>query len=153
MVLQEIADADGPYPARIVEVFECPPGILVFPLHRPVDQVQVQVIEAQVVHGAVKSLQGALIALVGIPDLAGDKHLFPVHAALPEGFPNPGLVPISPRRIDMPVAGFQGPLHGPFHLPAFFSLVNPQPEVGHLHPVIQFKCSLYVCNCTHRYIL
>jgi hypothetical protein len=81
----------------------------------PVDQVEVQLFEAQVRQGALKG-RPHLVGLVAVvPELAGDPQLLALHEAvgegLPQGLADLGLVAIDRGGIEVAVAQRQGGAH------------------------------------------
>ena len=74
----------------------------------PVDQEQVDHVQAEPVQRAVERGAGPLVALPTVPDLRGDEQLVPRDAALGgtgDGAAHPGLVAVRGRGVDGPVAG------------------------------------------------
>ena len=82
----EVGDADGPGAPLAVELLQGLPGrdeVAVVPgRQRPVDEEQVEVVDAQRLQRLVKGLAG-VVGLVGVVvQLAGDEDLAPVQAGL-----------------------------------------------------------------------
>ncbi len=61
--------------ARFRDLFECVPRAeeSVVVLQRPVDEVEIDVVDAQLVDAGVESLQRRLVALIRIPQLRGEE--------------------------------------------------------------------------------
>jgi hypothetical protein len=104
---------------------------------RPVQQVQVEVVQAQVVHAGLEGAQRRVVAVVADPQLGGDEHLRAVDAGVAEALADFPLVAVGGGRVDQPVAvgdrrlDRAGGLFGG-------ALVDAEPEGGHLDAVVQF---------------
>ena len=89
----EVRDADRADPALLPQLHERLPGVDVelAGRRRPVDQVQVERVELELVQRLVERTQGRVVALVGVPQLGRDEQLFagdagqrrPLHRCLP----------------------------------------------------------------------
>jgi len=80
----EVGDADGPDASLLVELHHGPPGLLVDAcglgaelslVGRPVDEVEVEVVEAEVLEAALEGGLGALVSALGVPELACHEEL------------------------------------------------------------------------------
>src|SRR6476659_8455590 len=71
----EIADADRPDTALVAKMRKRLERVdeRVFRRHRPVNEVEVEVLRAELVHAGVERGERALVALVGVPQLGGDE--------------------------------------------------------------------------------
>ena len=103
----EVRHADrGQAPAR-PELEEGLPGLEVAVVlrRRPVDQQQVEAIEAELLHARLERLDGVLTALA--PDLGGDVQLVAGDARLGDGTADALLVEVAPGGVDRAVAQAQ----------------------------------------------
>ena len=107
---------------------------------RPVDEVQVQVIQLQLLHGFLEGLFRLLRAVVGVPDLGGDKQVLAADIARVNGLVQRStqgpLVLVQRRRIKVAVAQVNGFAD---YANAFIviELVGAQTELGHLAVIIE----------------
>jgi hypothetical protein len=144
-MLQEVADTDSPYPPRLVEILHGPPtlGIGLFPPMpepfriRPVDKVEVKIIEAQSLKRLLESFLGLVAAPDRVPEFAGYKDLFPRDPAFPHGPAYTHLVAVNSRRINMAVPVGQRIPHCVVSQLPFRSLPCAQPNTRDFHAVFQ----------------
>ncbi|MMZ57264.1 hypothetical protein D1872_191830 [compost metagenome] len=73
MMRLEIADTDGAYTFFFIQFLESTPCIFVFSFNWPMNEVQVDIFEAQLVQACLERLQRGIVTLVRIPDFRGDK--------------------------------------------------------------------------------
>ena len=107
---EEVADADRFGPTARVERFEGPPGVDVEVVigHGPVNQVQVEVVQAQ---GFETAAEGALYVaafMVIVSELRGDENLFPWDPRRVKGCADFSFVVVSGRGVDVPVTDLEG---------------------------------------------
>ena len=112
----EVRDADGPGAALAVELLERLPGrdevTVVAHRQRPVDEEQVDVVDAERLERLVERLAGG-VGLVGVVlQLAGDEDLASVEARRRDGLPHLGLVAVHLGGVDVPVPGLERRAHG-----------------------------------------
>ncbi|CAH0262957.1 hypothetical protein SRABI128_03191 [Microbacterium sp. Bi128] len=107
--LGEVGDANGLDPALLLELDEGLPGVNVFVLLglHPVDQVQVQGLEAEPLHGFLERLQGGLVALVRVPQLGGDENFLGLEAGTLDGAAYACFVAVDLCRVDVAEAGLE----------------------------------------------
>jgi hypothetical protein len=74
---------------------------------RPVDEVEVDVVEPEPLQALVERRKGGVVALVGVPHLGGDEHLVTRHTALRDGRADLVFVLVELRGVDVAVAGGQ----------------------------------------------
>ena len=105
----EIADSDGPDPALVAQSGESLEGLDIFVERRlrPVDQVEIEVVESKPAHARVECLQRAVVALVCIPQFGHQVELVTRHAGFGNRSPDLSFVTVGRRGVDMPVAGAQ----------------------------------------------
>ena len=104
MARHEVADADGPCAPFAVDALERPPGIEPLARHRPVDEVEVDIIEAEPGQAGVERAQRAVVALIVVPELGGDEYVRARHAALPQPLAHVVLVAVDAGGVDVAVA-------------------------------------------------
>ncbi len=99
----EVADANGPDFALAVQRLKRPVGFReeATPGARPMDQVQVDVFQAEVGHRGVEGPHRGVVAVVVIPDLRGDEEVLP--GDVRGCFPGPPPVPSNPDRAPSPL--------------------------------------------------
>src|SRR5688572_30799496 len=71
--------------------------------HRPVDEVEVQVVELQAVQALAKGALGPLVAMARVPALGGDEDLAAVQPRRAHGLPDPRLVLVGGGGVDVAV--------------------------------------------------
>lgn len=147
MVGQEVAHPDGARLSCFVKVGHGPPGFQIdllpvgklFGVGRPVDQVQIQVIQPQCLQGLVTGGQGGPIAPVCVPHLAGDKHLLPGQAPVSHRPAHAVLVAVTGGGVHMAVAKIQGQMHRRIGAAPFRDLPGAKAKGGNFHTVCQGK--------------
>ena len=154
----EVAHADGAHPPVQVERLQRAPGFLVRALprvlgalgRRPVDEIEVDVVEMELLAGFLERLQRAVVAAVGVPHLRGDEQLFARHAAGGQRLAHRRLVVVGRRRVDVAVAVGKGLVDRiDAHL-AVGHLVRAEADAGNLVAVSQHDGvarALQVCHC------
>ena len=74
-------------------------------LQWPVDQIQIDVIDAQLVDAAVESLQRRLVALICIPQLRGEEDVLSRDGRVGDTSSDALFVSVGGSGVDVPVAG------------------------------------------------
>ena len=113
---------------------------------RPVDQIQIQIIQFKVSHRFFKSNHRFPVTSVGIPNLACNKKTASFHTGNFNPFSNTGFVSIAGRRINMTVSCpdcFADCFYGCVPV---WRLPCAKTHTGYLIPIIQLKC---VCHFFH----
>ena len=111
MVRLEVAHADGAHLAVHVERLQRSPGVRVrlLPLpfgalgRRPMDKVEVHVVQMQLLARLFERLQRGVVAAVGVPHLRGDEQLLARYAGHGERLAHRRLVVVGRRRVDVAV--------------------------------------------------
>ncbi len=142
----EVRDADRADPALGVQLLEGAPDVqegVAVHRARPVDQVQVQPVEAEAAERLVEGAQHPAAALLagpvdgaGVPQLGGHEQLVAGHAGLGDRLAGARLVLVDRGGVDRAVAGLQRGAHrrdGLFvrHLP------DAEAELRDSHAVVQ----------------
>lgn len=83
---------------------------------RPMHQVQVNIIHAQILQRLVQRRLNIFGCMLGIPQLASNEDLFARNARLADAISNLRLVAIDGCAVDVTIALFQSHLHGIFDL-------------------------------------
>ena len=131
----EVGDPDRLDHALLVQVLHGAPGAVVVP-EGLVDQVQVEVVEAESLQRLLEGPLGAVLAAVLDPQLGGDEQLVPRDAAVPDG-PADGLfVPVRLRGVEVAVADGEGVGDGLLGLVGG-DRVDAEPEDRHLDAVVE----------------
>ena len=111
MLLVEVRDADRAGQALRLQLLQAVPrlhvGVEV--RRRPVDQVQVDVVEAELLQRLGECRGG--VGLPVVPQLGGDEDLVARDARLRDRRTHPALVAVDRRRVDVPVAVGKGERH------------------------------------------
>ena len=102
------------------------------------DQIQVDVVEAEFAQAHVEGVQGLVVAVLVVPDLRGDEHVLARQPGPGDALADAGLVVVERGGVDMAVAGFQGDLHG-IGRRGIRDLVHTEPELGDAVTVIERK--------------
>ena len=145
MVGEEVADADGFDPSVPVELFHGFPGFPVeLPVvvrmsggHGPVDQVQVQIVHLEKLHGGVKCPQGTVVSLVRVPDFAGDEYFFPQQGAFTHGAAHRVFIAVQAGRVYQAVTRFQRVQDAADPGLVVRGQVRSVTDAGHRQPVVQ----------------
>ena len=103
---------------------------------RPVDQVQVQIIEPQPFHAGVECRQRAVVALVGVPQLGHQVEFVAGHAGLGDRAAGLPFVAVRRRGVDMAVTGAQRGAHRLLGV-CGGDLENSEPDGGYPITVVQ----------------
>src|SRR5699024_3058214 len=106
----EVRGADGADPALVPQLDERLPGLDGETLGGggPVDEVEVDLLEAEIGHGRVEGGEGRVAALVLVGDLGGDEDVVPGEAGRLQGRADPGFVVVAAGGVDVAVSGFEG---------------------------------------------
>ena len=106
VVRVEVAYSDRADPAFGVQPLERAPrlDVAVLGRSRPVDEVQVEVVETKQVHARVKGAQGAVEALVGVPHLGGDEDVLARQPGAADPLSYLGLVVVERCGVDVAIA-------------------------------------------------
>ena len=75
---------------------------------RPVDQGQVDLVDAQLGQAVAQTWQQGVAAIIGGPDLGGDEDVVARHSALDDGLADFGLVAVDLGGVDGAIAQFEG---------------------------------------------
>ena len=103
---REVGDADGAYETVLAELDHRLPGVdvLVDPGQRPVDEVQVDVLQPQIAPRLLEGGQRLLVAVVAARHLGRHEDVLPRHAGAGDAPAGAGLVAVVQRGVHEPVA-------------------------------------------------
>ena len=87
----------------------------------PVDQIQIQITNIQLLHGLFKISHGGVIALVRVPYLAGDKKLLSGDTAFPDSPAHAYLVLIKCGSVNVTVADTDSVFDGLTGIPVSYT--------------------------------
>src|SRR5437899_13055228 len=107
------------------------PRLLSQTRHGPVDEVQIDVVEAELAATLLERPQRGLVALVVVPELGRDEDLFARDPALPNRGSEVALVPIQFRGIEQAVSDLEGGRDRVAGLLARAGLPHAEPEDRH----------------------
>lgn len=107
---EEVGDADGFDEAFFLELDHGAPGLNVEVLGGvgPVDEVEVEVVEAHGVEGVFEGGDGGVVALVSAGYFGGDEDIFAVDGVAVDGFADAFFVVVVFGGVDEPVAAGEG---------------------------------------------
>ncbi len=135
---REVGHADGFRAALLLELQESPPGVDIGIALRagPVDQVEIDALEPELLQARVEGAQGLVVALVVVVELRRDEQVVAGHPGLADRRADALLVAVDRRRVDGPIADPDGLAdHGGGlfvgHLP------HAEPELGHGAAVVE----------------
>ncbi len=111
---REVRDADRPDETLLAELDHRLPGIdeLAHPGQRPVDQIQVHVLDAEPRPGLLEGREGLLVAVVAARQFRRDDDLLARHTAAGDAPADAGLVAVVRRRVHQAVAHAQRAVDG-----------------------------------------
>ncbi len=115
MLRAEVADADRPHPAVGQQLLGRPVrchGRVEVCGHRPVEEVEVHVVEPELLTALLEGAQCLLVAVIADPQLGRDEQLIPVDAAAADALADLPLVEVGRRRVDKPVPAGDRDLDG-----------------------------------------
>ena len=123
--LGEVADPDRSTASVVEQRLHRAPRVEPTLGHRPVHEIEIDVRQPERFEAAIEGAQRLVVTLVGVPQLGGDEDLIARHTAVTDRDPDIDLVPVHRRRVDVPVAGQQRPLH---------RVLRRRPRPGAEHP-------------------
>src|SRR4051794_19221399 len=135
---KEVGDADGTCPAGLEQLLQRTPrlDVPVEPRQRPVNEIQVDVVQAEAAKAGVEGLLRRREALVGAAELGGDEDVFARHTRVDDPSSHADLVLVLRGRVDQGVPDVQGLGDGPPDL-----LVTDagcaQAELRHLDAIVE----------------
>lgn len=104
----EVADADGAHLLLLEQALERSPGVEALPGHRPMQQVEVHILEPELGGARRVRLERLVIPVVIVPELGGHEDLLARHLVLlaptPYSVADLLLVPVDRRRVDVAVS-------------------------------------------------
>ena len=105
--LEEVRDPDRPDDSLCIQLLWRLPGLdaAIVQHIRPMDEIEVDDLHSEGAAAGLERGERPLEPLVGVAEFGRDEDLIAGQAALPDGFADSGLVAISSRRVDVPVAG------------------------------------------------
>ena len=132
----EVRDADRADLPVLEEPEEPAPRfhVAVLPGIGPVDQEQVDALEAEALRAVRPRLLRLRLAVPALVELRGDEHLVAIDAARPDPPAHAGLVPVVLGGVDQPVSGSERGRDGLLGLPVAHRR-GAEPQRGHRDPV------------------
>ena len=126
---QKVADADRPGALLLVEALQRPPGVQPLAGDRPVEQVEVDVVQAQALQTGVEGAQRAVVALVVVPELGRHEQLLARDAAGANAGADVCFIAVDARGVDVAVADAQRLQHRLARRRAGRCLPDAQPNL------------------------
>src|SRR5690606_9692925 len=117
--------------------------------HRPVDQVQVDVVGAELLEAGVERLERLVVALVGVPQLRGEEDVLARDVRVGDGLADLALVAVCGSGVDAAVAGLERGGDG-CHRLVGADLEDAETDLRHRYAVVQCDRG-YVRWCHARY--
>ena len=139
----EVADADGADLALLIRLGHRAPRADVV-AHGLVDEIEVEVVDAEILHRAVDGGLSALIARVRHPELRGNKEVGAGHAGFGYRLADGGLVAVARGGVYHAVACVDRVEHHALALVKVVDLKDAEALHGHLHAVPEC-CVFHVC--------
>src|SRR5690606_34348446 len=135
----EVRDADRAALAVVADLLHREPGldVAVEVGTRPVDEVEVHVVQTQLLEAQVDRVEGRLGALVGVPQLRRDEELLARDARLLDRPTDSHLVAVHGGGVDVAVADLEGVGDDALGLVGV-DLEHPEPELGDGAAVVEF---------------
>src|SRR3989441_3995419 len=103
-----VAHANRASEAFFVELRERLPRFVAKAWHRPVDQVQIDVVEGQLAATPFERSQRRLVPVIAVPELRCDENLVSRNSTLPDRRADVPLVRVHFRGVDEAVSNLQG---------------------------------------------
>ena len=101
------------------------------------NEIQIQIIQLQALHGPLKGCKRAVIAVSLNPQLRGDKQLFAGDAAPLDPSTNSGLVEVRGGRIDQAIAGINRVNHALLTGCGVRNLEHAKAKQRHCNSIVQ----------------
>ena len=141
--LGEVRDPDALDHAGAVELLDRPPGACIGLLPmvavcdgvRPVDQVEVDVVDPQGLQALLETGTGQVVAVVLVMELGGEEDLASRDAALGDALPHALLVEVRCGGIDVSIPRLQGQAYAVPGHDAAGDLPGAESDLGDLHPI------------------
>ena len=139
--LGEIGHADRTGAAVFLHLDHGAPGVheLVAARHRPVDQIQVHVGQAELFQAFIHRLVGGIEPVPVVPQLGGDEQILARHARRAQPGAHAGFVAVDRGGVHRTVAGRQRFLDAGRGL-VIGHLPHTQAQLRNLAAVVQFHC-------------
>ena len=136
----EVGDADGTGQSLGLELLQGIPGlhvgVTVLDVGRPVDEVQIDVIEAELGQAGLDGLAGVVGVVGVIPQLGSDEEVLAIQARGGESTTNPLLVAVDSGSVDVTETGLQGGADSLFSLVGG-NLPGAEAELGDGNSVVE----------------
>ena len=139
---REVADANGLHEAVGEHFLEPPPGA-VDVAHGLMDEVEVEVVEAEKFERALHRPFGAGFACILNPELARHEKILSRDAAIGQSAPDRGFVPVGRGRVDCAIARSEGVIDRILAGSGVGDLVNPEEERRKFDAVRHFECLVH----------
>ncbi len=138
MVLVEIRNADRLDAAGLPELDQRLPGLGIFVLagHRPVDQEQVDLLDAELVHRHVEGAQRRIALVRTVAQLGRDEQFASRHAGAADRLSDPLLILVALGGIDQAIAGLD-PQPTASAVMSLVDLPHAKAELGNGGAVVQ----------------
>ena len=129
----EVAHADGTRPPACEDLLHRHPCVSHARRPRPVDEVEVNVVHAELAQTALERGERRFVALIGVPELRCDEQLVAWHAAFVHDETDALLVAVKRRCVDEPIAHRQAVADLALDICSLGCLVRAETEPRHVH--------------------
>src|SRR2546422_11058155 len=132
-----VTDADRAGEPLVVDLQQRLPRFVSQARYRPVDEIQIDIVEAEFAAALLERPQGRLVAMVVVPEFRCDEDLFPRKPAFPDRDSDVAFVPVQLRGIEQAGTHLEGGRDRvPGRLPGA-GLPHAQAQDWNLVPVVQ----------------
>src|SRR5437899_4701169 len=132
-----VTHADRASEPLVVDLEQRLPRFVSQARYRPVDEIQIDIVEAEFAATLLERPQGRLVAMVVVPEFRRDEDLFPRNPAFPDRDSNVAFVPVQLRGIEQAVSDLEVDRDRvPGRLPGA-GLPHAQAHDRNLVPVVQ----------------
>src|SRR5690606_1694475 len=128
---------DRARPALAVQPLERAPALEPQIRHRPVDEIEIDVVEPEPLEARVERGERGVVAMVLVPQLRRDEYVLSRDAALADRAPDVRLVPVEGSGVHVAVARLERPEHRVAGLGPCRGPVDAEPEARDLDAVVQ----------------
>ena len=147
MRTKEIAHADRLDSTFAGQLLQRPPRLESAVGNRPVEQVEIDVIETQSRQAGVKRFERGLVTLVIVPELGRHKDLVARDAAAPDRVTHVAFVSVDARGVDMAVARLERGFHRRARFLSRAGFENAQTEARNHDAVVEGQCLFHRGLC------
>lgn len=135
MMNLKIANADCADATRFVKCFERAPSIDVSVIGRPVNEIEIEIVEFHFSHGFVESGKCFFVSEVSVPDFGCDKKFLAWDAGFANALARTCFVAVDGCSVDATVAESDGFFDGGYEFGTFCYFKYAKSEDGHVDSI------------------